>query len=183
MDASEEGAAGSLSESNALLRGFDALCDAATGLLFVLGAAAMFVMVVTRYGFAWSDPSVEIIVRYLMIWGTFVGVSAGVRHNVNIRFTLLEHMLGASGRRLLRTLSNAITLLLAIGLAVSGYALAGETRMFNEVMPTALRWPVWPFHAAICAGGLLLSLQVARSIVQIWRPGGEQPPAVDGGAV
>ena len=78
-----------------LLRRWNALCDGATGILFVGGAIAMFAMVVTRYGFAWSDPSIEIIVRYCMIWGTFIGISAGSRYGVNIRFTLLEHLLAA----------------------------------------------------------------------------------------
>lgn len=161
------------SRVSALLRGWDVLCDAATGLLFVAGAIFMFAMVVTRYGFAWSDPSVEIIVRYSMIWGTFIGISAGMRYGVNIRFTLLEHVLNDAGKRVLRTVAHIATLLIALALAVSGYTLADETKMFNEVMPTALRWPVWPFHAAVCAGGVLLSLQLIRSIMEIWRPGGE----------
>lgn len=166
---------GSRSRAGALLRGWDVLCDAATGLLFVAGAIFMFAMVVTRYGFAWSDPSVEIIVRYCMIWGTFIGISAGMRYGVNIRFTLLEHLLNDRGKRILRTLAHIATLLIAVALAVSGYTLSDETLMFNEVMPTALRWPVWPFHAAVCAGGVLLSIQLVRSIVDIWRPDGEIP--------
>jgi TRAP-type C4-dicarboxylate transport system permease small subunit len=153
------------------LRLFDALCDAATGLLFVLGAVAMFVMVITRYGFAWSDPSVEIIVRYSMIWGAFVGVSAGVRYGINIRFTLLEHVLGDAGKRAVRTISLALTLVIAVGLALAGHALFEETQMFNEVMPTSLRWPVWPFHASVAVGGALLALQVVRSIVETWTVG------------
>ena len=167
-----------------LLRRVDLVCDAATGLLFVGGAIAMFAMVVTRYGFSWSDPSVEIIVRYSMIWGTFVGISAGVRYGVNIRFTLLEHILDDFGRRLLRTLAHAITLLIALALAVSGYTFADETLMFNEVMPTSLRWPIWPFHAAVFVGGVLLSVQVIRSMVDVWRPGGEPvADAADSGTV
>ena len=150
------------------LRLFDAVCDAATASLFVLGAVAMFVMVVTRYGFAWSDPTIEIIVRYSMIWGTFVGVSAGVRYGINVRFTLLEHVLGDNGRRLVRTAGLVLTLVIAAVLAVAGYALADETRVFNEVMPTALRWPVWPFHAAVAVGGALLCLQVIRSLIGTW---------------
>lgn len=164
---------GPRNRTNALLRGWDILCDAATGLLFVAGAIFMFAMVVTRYGFAWSDPSVEIIVRYSMIWGTFIGISAGVRYGINIRFTLLEHLLNDQGKRILRTMAHVATLLIALAIAVSGYTLADETMMFNEVMPTALRWPVWPFHAAVCAGGVLLSIQLVRSIVDVWRPDGE----------
>lgn len=170
--------------ASALLRGFDAVTDAATGLLFVLGAVAMFVMVITRYGFSWSDASVEIIVRYLMIWGTFVGISAGVRFGINIRFTLLEQVLGDLGRRIVQTVALSLTLLIAVALAASGWALVSETMMFNELIPTSLRWPVWPFHVAIFAGGVLLCIQAVRSLADLWRPGAHAASdATDAGAV
>ncbi len=154
---------------NNLLRGLDAFVDVTTGSLFVIGAISMFAMVVTRYGFSWSDPSVEILVRYSMIWGTFVGISAAVRFGVNIRFTLLEHLCSDVGRRVIQTIANILTLFLALGLTVSGFTLADETLLFDERMPTALRWPIWPFHAAIFAGGVLLSIQIIRSIILLWR--------------
>ena len=78
----------------------------------------------------------------------------------------------------------AFALLLALGLTVSGLALADETMLFDERMPTALRWPVWPFHASIFAGGLLLSIQIVRSIVLLWQDGGEAPrESTDGGVI
>lgn len=167
-----------------LSRRYDAICDGVTGLLFLSGAVAMFAMVVTRYGFAWSDPSVEIIVSYSMIWGTFVGVSAGVRYGINIRFTLLEHALGETGKKAVQTVALALTFLIAVGLAASGRALVGETMMFNEVMPTSLRWPVWPFHVSILAGGAMLAIQALRSIVDLWRPGAHSAAdASDVGAI
>jgi len=152
-----------------LLRGFDVFVDVVTGSLFILGAVAMFVMVVTRYGFSWSDPSVEILVRYSMIWGTFVGIAAAVRFGVNIRFTLLEHLCGDAGRRIIQIIANFLTLFLAFGLTISGFTLADETLMFDERMPTALRWPIWPFHVAMFAGGFLLSIQIIRSIIMLWQ--------------
>ena len=157
--------------AGALPRLFDIVLDGLTGLLFLLGAIAMFVMVVTRYGFAWSDPSVEILVLYLMIWGTFVGVSAGVRYGINIRFTLLEHVLGDTAKKAVQSLALFLTFLIALGLAASGQALVRETMMFNEVMPTSMRLPIWPFHGAILAGGGLLALQALRSLLLLWRPG------------
>ena len=149
MASSPETKKGPRHRTAVLWRGLDTFVDITTGLVFVFGAIAMFIMVVTRYGFSYSDPSVEIIVRYCMIWGTFVGVAAAVRFGVNIRFTLLEHLFDQNGRRIIQTMANVITLLLALGLTISGYTLADETLMFDERMPTALRWPIWPFHGAI----------------------------------
>ena len=172
------------STGNVLLRGLDAFTDGLTAILFVFGAIGMAIMVVTRYGFSYSDPSVEIIVVYCMIWGTFVGIAAAVRFGVNIRFTLLEHLFEERGRRVIQTAANVITLLLALGLTISGYTLADETLMFDERMPTALRWPVWPFHSAIFAGGILLSIQIVRSLIMLWMPGGEAAQdSTDGGVI
>ncbi|MGE0744021.1 MAG: TRAP transporter small permease [Rhodospirillales bacterium] len=157
----------------------DRLADRATALLFLVASVAMFAMVITRYFFAWSDPSVEIVGRYLMIWGAFLGVGCAARRDVNIRFTLLETALAPRGRRILRVLGCALAAAFAAGLALSGLSLVEETRMFDEVMPTALRWPIWVFHAALPAGGALLALQQIRLMVRAWR--GEES-AADGPA-
>lgn len=162
-----------------VLRGFDAITDSATALMFIIGAVAMFVMVVTRYLFAWSDPSVEIISRYLMIWGTFVGMSAAVRFGVNIRFSMIENLLTGTAWRVFRSFGYILTFLLAIGLILSGWSLTEETMIFSERMPTSLRWPVWPFHASVFVGSILLCLQMVRAILDVWR-GAEGPQTDDG---
>lgn len=147
----------------------DRLADRATALLFLVASVMMFAMVITRYLFAWSDPSVEIIGRYLVIWGTFLGVGCATRRDVNIRFTLLETALGRRARRVVRSGGCALAAVFAVGLALSGASVVEETRMFNEVMPTALRWPIWIFHAALPVGGALLALQLLRLMVRAWR--------------
>ncbi|MBM3488188.1 MAG: TRAP transporter small permease [Alphaproteobacteria bacterium] len=165
-----------------VLRFVDRLADHTTGLLFLVASVMMFAMVVTRYVFAWSDASVEIIARYMMIWATFLGVAAAARRDINIRFTLIEAMLGPRGRRLFRTFGYLLAAVFAIGLGLSGVSLVDETRMFNEVMPTALRWPIWIFHAAVPVGGFLLALQLLVLVARIWRGtddvGGGEPAAL-----
>ena len=156
-------------------RGFDTFADIITATLFTLGAVAMFVMVITRYGFSWSDPSIEILVRYSMIWGTFVGIAAAVRFRVNIRFTLLENFFDGKGQKFIQTTANLITAILALGLVLSGFTLAQETLIFDERMPTSLRWFVWPFHVAIFFGGLLLSIQIVRTTICLWKPAANTP--------
>ena len=109
------------SRTGVLLRGLDTFVDVATGLIFVFGAVAMFVMVVTRYGFSYSDPSVEIIVRYCMIWGTFVGIAAAVRFGV-MRHDAAFFILPLSFRTQ-RGISR-ITRSLGITLSLAGLGLA-----------------------------------------------------------
>lgn len=152
-----------------VLRTFDALTGIVTGLLLYIACVFMFAMVITRYLFAYSDPSVEIIARYMMIWAAFIGVSAAVRTDSNIRFTLFEHILPDRQKRLLRSFSCVIAAVIAIGITYSGVVLVDESIMFNEVMPTALRWPVWIFHLSIVVGGALLLLQLVRAAIEALR--------------
>jgi C4-dicarboxylate transporter, DctQ subunit len=141
----------------------------AAGLLLVLAALMMFSMVITRYVFAWSDPSVEIIARYLMIWATFVGLAAAVRTDSEIRFTLVEMLLPPRARKVFRVVGRVVAAALVAVLVYSGIELVRETMDFNEVMPTALRWPIWIFNAAVPVGAAFLVVQVLAQAVAIWR--------------
>lgn len=150
----------------AVLRWFDSVTSITTGLLIYIACVFMFAMVVTRYLFAYSDPSVEIIARYLMIWATFIGVSCAVRTGSTIRFTLVERMLRPRARRIFVAAGHAVAMAICGAVAWSGIELVDETMMFNEVIPTALRWPVWIFRLSVAVGAVLLCLQFLRAIIE-----------------
>lgn len=153
----------------AVLRWFDSVTAVATGLLIYVACLFMFAMVITRYFFAYSDASVEIIARYMMIWATFIGVSCAVKGGGNIRFTLVEQMLPPAGRRALTIAGYVVAIAICAAITWSGIALVGETIMFDERMPTALRWPIWVFHVSVPLGGGLLVLQFVRAILDTVR--------------
>lgn len=149
--------------SNVALRFLDALTGMTTGLLLYIACFFMFIMVITRYVFSYSDPSVEIIARYMMIWAAFIGVSTAVQTDSNIRFTLVEQLLPPAAKRIFKTVALVVGAVISLAIMYSGIVLVEETKMFNEVMPTALRWPIWIFHLSIAVGGGLLTLQFIRA--------------------
>lgn len=151
------------------LRWLDRLTGLTTGLLLYVACLFMFAMVITRYLFAYSDPSVEIIARYMMIWAAFIGVSGAVRSDSNIRFTLVEHILPAAPRRVFRATGCFVAAAISLAITYSGIVLVDETMMFNEVMPTLLRWPIWIFHLSVATGGALLALQSLRAAADVLR--------------
>ncbi len=155
--------------SSLALRYLDHLTGLTTGVLLYVACLFMFAMVVTRYLFAYSDPSVEIIARYMMIWAAFIGVSAAVRTDSNIRFTLIEQTLREAPRRVFRAVACVVAAAISLVITYSGIVLVDETMMFNEVMPTALRWPIWIFHLSAATGGGLLALQSLRAAVDALR--------------
>lgn len=158
-----------------LVQGTAWVADHACGLFLLLASLMMFAMVITRYFFAWSDPSVEILARYLMIWATFLGISGAVRARVDLRFTLLEGLFKPRGLRVFRAIGHLVALCLVVGLVMSGLSFVDETRMFNEVMPTALRWPIWIFHASIPVGAVLLAIQIVARALHEARDDGVTP--------
>jgi C4-dicarboxylate transporter DctQ subunit len=155
----------------AVLRSITWMAEHASGALLLLATFMMFTMAITRYVFAWSDPSIEILSRYLMIWATFVGVAGAVRADSDIRFTLIEALFPPRGRRIFRTIGIIVAVTLVVGLAVSGVSLVEETHTFNEVMPTTLRWPIWIFHLAVPVGAGLLGLQLVAKAISLWQGG------------
>ena len=162
----------------ATLRRFDSITSMTTGLLIYIACVFIFAMVITRYLFAYSDPSIELVARYMMIWATFIGVSCAVKTGATIRFTLLEHMLSERGRRVIRVVAHGCALVICLAIAWSGIELVDETMMFNEVMPTALRWPIWIFRASVAVGAILLVMQFLRVILE-----GTEPEPAEGGGV
>lgn len=150
---------------DAALRWFDSVTTVATGLLIYVACLFMFAMVITRYFFSYSDASVEIIARYMMIWATFIGVSCAVKGGGNIRFTLIEHLLPPGARRVFMINGYVVAIVICAAITWSGVAFVDETIMFDERMPTSLRWPVWIFNVSVPLGGALLILQFVRAIL------------------
>lgn len=155
--------------SHVALRFLDSLTAMTTGVLLYVACVFMFIMVITRYVFSYSDPSVEIIARYMMIWAAFIGVSAAVQSDSNIRFTLVEQLLPPTAKRIFKTVACLVGAAISLAIMYSGIVLVEETHMFNEVMPTALRWPVWIFHLSIAVGGGLLAVQSIRAAGNVFR--------------
>lgn len=154
--------------------------DSLLAALVLLSSVTIFVMVITRYVFAYSDASAENIARYLAIWGTLIGLATAHRRGFNIRFSMLEHILPPMARKVWETLINLACLGFCIFLGWAGWELIAETRMLGEVMQTGFPLPLWIPRAAVALGALLLAIEYALDIDRIWSGNGDGRPAHGG---
>jgi len=162
-----------------LRAGLIALQDTAQAVLIVLSSAMIFVLVLTRYLLGYSDASVEEIARYFAIWGTFLGISTAHRRGFSIRFSLLEHLLPNTGKRILASVVWMTCAVASFGLAWAGWELAVESRMLGEVMQTGLRLPLWIPRASVGVGAVLLGIEFLVSSLKAMT--GDPSPASEHG--
>lgn len=134
--------------------------------LILLSSVTIFVLVLTRYLFDYSDASVEMIARYFAIWGTYLGLSTAHRIGFSIRFSVLEYILPERAQRGLAIVVGTFSMLACAALAWGGWELLVETRALGETMQTGFALPLWIPRAAVAVGGLLLAAQLG---LDVWR--------------
>lgn len=132
------------------MRVYTKLCDAVFTILKWIVAIAMifmvvltFVEVIRRYFFhqnwAWS----EVLVRYLIVWCTFLGGAAAYRVGALTNFDLVTQKLGEKGRLALELVCTAMILLLAIWLAKLGFDSFHKPSIVGQIsteLGISMRW-------------------------------------------
>ena len=115
-----------------------------------------------------SNHSAEFIIRYMVIWSTFIGLACAERRDFHVRFNLIETLIPATARLWLKTLVYLTCIGLCLIVAWTGYEMVLETRMLGESLQTALRLPLWIPKMAVALGGILLALQYVASLHRLW---------------
>lgn len=125
-------------------------------------ALVLFVNVVLRYVFSASTSWAEELIRYLMIWITFIGGSVCVRRGAHIRMDFLlsvlpEKMAGALTR---------LVYLIAAGFCVAlfrySYQLVRFTVELEQTSP-AMGIPMWIPYLAMPLGSALMALRFVQA--------------------
>jgi TRAP-type C4-dicarboxylate transport system permease small subunit len=152
----------------ALARLLSRLSNAA---LYVAGAGLVVMSVIVlwqvflRYVLNWSNAWTELSAILIMSWFIFLGAAVGVRENYHLGFDVLLYVLPDGSKKVLRTISDIVVCLFALGMAVYGITLM--RLQWNEVMPAlgvtgALR------YLPLAAGGVLIALFSLERMVLRW---------------
>lgn len=141
-----------------LLRGLDRAEEGFIAFALLLTTLITFVNVVLRYGFdvgvAWSEE----LVRYLMIWITFVGVAVAVRRGSSINMDFFARFGGRFVRRSLWLLHNLIGLVFAAALLWWGTQIFLDSMDSVRISPGLGVRMVW-IYFIFPLGGFLLTLR------------------------
>lgn len=127
--------------------------------------ALVIVQIVMRYGFGRSLSWSEEIVRYLLIWLTFIGSSVAVREGGLVGLDLLDRVAQRVGlAKSLNILVSLLGLLFVVALAYYGTLLAmspSVTRQSFATMPVSMVW----VYAVIPISSFLTAVQLIQLII------------------
>lgn len=130
------------------------------GLLFV--TVVLFANVVLRYcfhsGLHWSDE----IIRYVMIWISFVGISFGIRQDKLMAVDLILNYVGAGYQRLIRIINSVLGILFGILILYYGIVAVSTMAKSAQVSP-ALEVPMYIFYMTIPLSGAIMTLEFTRA--------------------
>lgn len=122
------------------------------------------VQVVLRYGFNSSLHWAEELVRYTVVWMSFLAAGMGVKRGAHIAVELLRSLLPTSLSRWVLRLACLAGIAFAVILFWAGLAHVLKVGGFGQVS-SAMRAPMWLVYTCIPFGALLLGL---RFLEQFW---------------
>ncbi len=141
-----------------MLKILDTVEDLFCALSLLTTAVVLFVNVVLRYLFSASTSWAEELIRYLMLWITFIGGSICVRRGAHIRMDFLLTMLP----RGVATALTRLVYLIAAGFCAAlfwyGARLVGFTIELHQTSP-AMGVPMWIPYLAMPLGSALMTLR------------------------
>lgn len=120
-------------------------------------AAQVFYRYVLNASLFWSEEAA----RFLLVWLTFLGATTAYYRGSHPGIDALTRRLPAMARRVAAVAANGAAAGLAMVMIVYGFRFAWFVRL--QISP-ALSLPKWVVFAVIPVTGLLLLVQVARSI-------------------
>ena len=125
-------------------------------------ALVLFVNVVLRYVFSASTSWAEELIRYLMIWITFIGGSVCVRRGAHIR---MDFLLGVLPEKMAGALTRLVYLIAAgfcVALFRYSYQLVRFTVELEQTSP-AMGIPMWIPYLAMPLGSALMALRFVQA--------------------
>lgn len=141
-----------------MMRILDRLEEGFCAMALLATALILFVNVTLRYVFSASTSWAEELIKYLMIWITFVGGSLCVRRGAHIRMDFLLGKLSPKSRGVVDRVIYLVSAVFCGFLAAYGVQIVSFNFRSGQVSP-ALEVPMWIVYSAIPIGSGLMALR------------------------
>ncbi len=145
------------------MRFLDKLEEYFCGAALLTATLIVFTNVILRYVFKSGTSWAEELVKYLMIWITFIGSSICVRKHAHVSIDFFYEMLPVKSKRLATIVVDIIALFFTVSMAFYGSKLVIFSISTGQVSP-ALQLPMWIPYVAIPLGFVLMSLRLAQNL-------------------
>lgn len=150
-------------------RGLRVFEEVVIGVGLFVTTVIIFANVVARYVFQGSFVWAEEIARYLIIWVTFVGMSACVRLGAHVTMDVFFNRMPEGLRRPVWRVTNAVAVVFSLYLGYTGWLMTKGVLASGQVSP-ATGVPMWLVYLAVPVGAVLTA---KNFLLQVW----SEPPA------
>jgi len=135
----------------------------------VVMVVVIFSQVVMRYVFNNSLSWSEEFARYLFVWFSWIGVSAGVRDKEHLKVEMLSMALSKRGfvktKEVMNIIVSLIWLATTLIVAYYGYQLVMRQMALMVVTP-AMRLPVWIGYLSVPACSAIVGIRLIVRIIE-----------------
>jgi C4-dicarboxylate transporter DctQ subunit len=144
------------------------------GFTLLFATLLLFFGVVMRYffnyAFEWSDE----LIRYLIIWSTFVGGGLCAQKGMHVKMDILLRLMPAGFLRYWNMFLTAVAILFSLFCMWQGYRMVLLTQSFGRT-GVSFPLPMWIPYLAVPGGYTLMFLHFLVSLLNQWR-GKEKVP-------
>lgn len=138
--------------------------EVSAGTFFLAGITLIFYGVIMRYVFNEPKAWVEEIVRYLIIWGTFIGFAIALRHNQHIQVDILYDKLPNGAKRVVDLFATTVCILFCLAYTFYGFILV-ENRYSSGMVSLDVGLPMWMVYLILPISGILFLLRFIERFV------------------
>lgn len=140
------------------------------GILLGIATFLCFLEVVRRAIFNSPTQWAEELIRYLIIFAVFIGISSVTKKNEHIRMSVIIDLFSEEKRRIVDLITALIGLVFSATVLISGIMLVGDAKSSETLSEFGLNIPVYIPYLALPIGGALMSLRLIGRIIGIISP-------------
>ncbi len=134
------------------------------GLCLLLSVLAICISVVGRrigHAPAWAEE----VVRYLVIWITFIGSGVCFRRQIHYGVDVIRRVPNAAFQKFILTFVLVASIMFEVFLIWIGLKYVSFTRGFGQKTP-ALAAPIWLVYVSVPIGGIIACLHIVEVFLQ-----------------
>ncbi len=151
-----------------LADGWNVFEEGLSAMLMISSTLILFVNVVLRYLFHNSTTWAEEVIRYSIIWVTFVGGSVCAKQGEHIGIELFTTLLPPKANKALRVFANLIAAVFVAIFAVYAFKLTMQVIQLNQRSP-AIYMPMWIVYSSMPLGGFLMAARFLELAYKTWK--------------
>ena len=140
------------------------------GILLGIATLLCFLEVVRRAVFNSPTQWAEELIRYIVIFAVFIGVSSVTKKNEHIRMSAIIDLFSEKKRRIIDIITASIGMVFSVIILISGIMLVADAKSSETLSEFGLNMPIYIPYLALPVGGGLMSLRLIGRIFDIIAP-------------